>query len=766
MRELLLRNLRLDLRSIGLFRILISLVLIGDWLVRWGQVEAFYTEVGVFPNALRAEMAGYSLGLLPLDWTDSVPGVKAIFLAGLACYSMLLVGFQSRVFCVLSFVFFISLGQRNPLVLIGADQVLSTMLLWAVFLPLGRRFSLDSWQARRRGLPAESPPGATPAAAGGEENTVFSIAGFAAVVQIALIYSCTAVAKSGVTWQDGTAMYYTLHMDQSNQWLALWARELPIGALKAFTWSALAWEYAAAPMILSPWGQPYLRRAIIVLLTFMHLAIALTLKAGSFSYAMMATYSLLLADQDWRMLRRWGRRAAGWLGRWFPSMKTHLDGIGATAGLSSSAAITPQDSAGQASSGSRRAGRWLANVLVIFLLIISLGTAFNANIAPRVSRYRIATPGAIDWIVAQLGIQQHWNMFAPDPPRNDGWWVIDGRTVDGDSWDPLSGAEPRFEKPPRGVPRHNVLWRSYLKRVWLLPGEAHQPRIALLRWQGGRYFAGQLMELVNNSGSGVDRLDIFYVQEFTREPGQPQPFPTQAMHLGSYDSGAGQYSPGTRSVLWTYWHADGVRAMEGEYQGDKKTGAWRQWDVTGQLREVGNFQAGLPHGEWTVCHLDGRQETGSYDQGRKHGVWTYLHANGKTAEAGPFRHDRRHGVWKRWDESGQIRQQSELVYDVPHGLSIVWGENGRKLKQGEYDQGEATGPWNYWYPNGQEIQTGSYQGGVKVGRWQSWHENGRRESTGNYISGREHGPWTYWSADGSQRQEVVYENGRLVKTEP
>ena len=44
------RFLRIDARSLGVFRVLMGLTLIGDLLHRWDWIRAFYSNEGVLPN--------------------------------------------------------------------------------------------------------------------------------------------------------------------------------------------------------------------------------------------------------------------------------------------------------------------------------------------------------------------------------------------------------------------------------------------------------------------------------------------------------------------------------------------------------------------------------------------------------------------------------------------------------------------------------------------------------------------------------------------
>ncbi len=84
---------------------------------------------------------------------------------------------------------------------------------------------------------------------------------------------------------------------------------MPLSCLRALTWSSLGLEYAAAPLILLPFLQPWLRRIAILGLVTFHLGTWATMHLGNFPWAMMSTYALLLLPADWEFF---GRRLARW----------------------------------------------------------------------------------------------------------------------------------------------------------------------------------------------------------------------------------------------------------------------------------------------------------------------------------------------------------------------------------------------------------------------------------------------------------------------
>jgi|GEM_PF-649063 len=308
---------RIDLRSLGLFRILVSVVLLWHLFLRWPWIDVLYTHYGVLPGdeLLRggdwiAQFADlFTWYANPLIWLDHWPwAVRLFFVATAASYVMLLLGYRTRLANLLALLLFAWLSHRNRHLMIGADYLLGSLLLWSLLLPLGARFSLDAIIRRmRQGVPlptAASDDNGLPRLIA-PEQTPRMLAAFAVVLQIGLVYLCTAWLKQGPTWwRDGTAVYYTLYLEQSIYSPALWVRQWPIEVLQWLTWGALAIEFAALPLLLIPFWQPLLRRLCLVGLLGLHVGIALTLDAGLFSHTMLASYALLLRAPDWELMRR------------------------------------------------------------------------------------------------------------------------------------------------------------------------------------------------------------------------------------------------------------------------------------------------------------------------------------------------------------------------------------------------------------------------------------------------------------------------------
>ena len=71
--------------------------------------------------------------------------------------------------------------------------------------------------------------------------------------------------------------------------------------------------------------------------------------------------------------------------------------------------------------------------------------------------------------------------------------------------------------------------------------------------------------------------------------------------------------------FWTYYHDNGVIAMQGKYlYGGTKDGEWRVWHRNGRLHAEGSFDRGERIGEWAQWHENGRRSTrGAYLNGER-----------------------------------------------------------------------------------------------------------------------------------------------------
>lgn len=114
-----------------------------------------------------------------------------------------------------------------------------------------------------------------------------------------------------------------------------------------------------------------------------------------------------------------------------------------------------------------------------------------------------------------LRVDQVWDMFAPFPSKEDGWFVLPAELSDGrqiDLMHPERG-EPSYDKPRRVSQEwRDVRWHKYLERIWSV-------QFASARLYYGRF----LCRSWNSAGPATPRLKTFkivYMLEMSVPEGQ------------------------------------------------------------------------------------------------------------------------------------------------------------------------------------------------------------------------------------------------------
>src|SRR3569833_942770 len=89
---------RLDLRSLGVYRVLLAGWLFLDWLARVPNLVAFFTSFGVLPVEAPLPKSGGEFHFCLFDGVTSLLMVRAVFCVGLLFYLLFLVGYRTRLF--------------------------------------------------------------------------------------------------------------------------------------------------------------------------------------------------------------------------------------------------------------------------------------------------------------------------------------------------------------------------------------------------------------------------------------------------------------------------------------------------------------------------------------------------------------------------------------------------------------------------------------------------------------------------------------------
>ena len=183
-----------DARPLALFRIAFAALMLKEAIYHIFVAEIWYSDAGMLPLRLLPSVSPNTSTLM--SGLNDTWMATAFFVVWAIIALALLLGWQTRVMSVLNLVLLVSVINRNPLVVTGADSVMQVLAFWSVFLPLGRCYSLD---ARRRAATRRATTYAFPV-------RMFQL-------QIALIYIFTTVSKlQGRTWLNGDALYMALQV--------------------------------------------------------------------------------------------------------------------------------------------------------------------------------------------------------------------------------------------------------------------------------------------------------------------------------------------------------------------------------------------------------------------------------------------------------------------------------------------------------------------------------------------------------------------------
>lgn len=450
----------LDYRSLGLMRICMGLCLLWVTYMNGSEMRAFYTDEGVLTRQELFQNPGGFLGFSLHFANGGVTYIGILFGLQFLFALMMLVGYRTRLATIGAYILLLSMQNRHPVLLFGADIALRVGLFWTIFLPLGTRLSVDSLLGRAR------PPG----------NPIFlSLAGVAFILQICIIYTGSSLMKTGETWRDHTAVGYALALDVYSRPLGHWLgqHEALTRFLTVFT---LNLEMFGPLLFLFPIFSKWARMLGIALFAGMQIGFGLCMTMGTFGPVMITLTLALLPAFFWdriagplgakttRMLRPLAAvktiRPARWVRQWIDRANRAND---------FAASLTlPR--------GTRllRIGRRIVFEGIVALLLAVL---LLWNWA-KIPGHRNHLPQSLVTLANMTGMEQCWDMFAPDPHTTDGWFVISGRLHNGENINLFTGKAATFDKPACVADSYrNQLWMSYLISFWQ-PGSSNPSALA------------------------------------------------------------------------------------------------------------------------------------------------------------------------------------------------------------------------------------------------------------------------------------------------
>ncbi|MFJ6085601.1 HTTM domain-containing protein [Streptomyces sp. NPDC092369] len=299
-----------------------------------------------------------------LMWSDGQTWFEIVYALAVLTGALLLLGWRTRTMSVLFMLGVLSLQNRSVFMGDGGDNVLHLMSIYLVFTRCGQVWSLDARRARRadearaRGehVTDRTGPvlwsvlgfalvavtaggrldGVDPTvpvilwgmwsalgvwwavgrlAKGSEPRILLDVIGnivhnaglFVIMAEACLIYATAGWYKiQGSRWQDGTAVYYPLHLDYFSPWPALADLLSSSGTMVMLVTYGTVIVQVAFPFTLF---NRRVKNVLLAAMMFEHAVIAVVLGLPFFSLAMIAADAVFLPTTFLRRTGGWAARA-------------------------------------------------------------------------------------------------------------------------------------------------------------------------------------------------------------------------------------------------------------------------------------------------------------------------------------------------------------------------------------------------------------------------------------------------------------------------
>jgi hypothetical protein len=122
-------------------------------------------------------------------------------------------------------------------------------------------------------------------------------------------------------------------------------------------------------------------------------------------------------------------------------------------------------------------------------------------------------PPEFRWYGVAFRVDQIWDMFAPNPLRDDGWYVIDATQKNGKHIDLMRNGRPiSYERPSADeiyAQYKNERWRKYMMNLY---AAQYQP----YRLFYGRYLCREWNQALGKSKNDPDAVDTFQIYFLAR----------------------------------------------------------------------------------------------------------------------------------------------------------------------------------------------------------------------------------------------------------
>lgn len=405
----------LDLRSIALFRVIISIFIACEFLfLVLGNFVAIYSpETGVLGNGYANEYHSFYKGFMGLFFITSDTLMLAFIWLLIGVMILLALGFLPRLMALLGYFLLYLFFNRYSVLYFGWEMYASVMLFWLIFLPSNKYFSLFKTSASDF-----------------FSNEYRSPFAFALLFQISIIYFYNGISKNGDLWLSGHAVEsFLAETDKVNMlgtWLYSHFSETSI--LIFFTYLVLAVEIGMPLIIFLPFKNQRFRFLALISILLLHWGIALFADVGNFKFVATAVAALLLPESFWSNN---------------PKLAVFIQKNGNALDLSAKLKSLISAKVQQSFMFFNSNMKFQKVIAILLCILILFANLFQTNASGTNDRMKQFVKfshldSALEKINFNLLPQysffsQYWHLYSPDPPKEHGCLQIEAITIDNDT---------------------------------------------------------------------------------------------------------------------------------------------------------------------------------------------------------------------------------------------------------------------------------------------------------------------------------------------
>lgn len=414
----------IDTRSLAVFRVFLGVLLISDVLLRARNFSRYYTDTGVTPYSVVAEINVFPTASLPIWELSTHPTFTAfIFFTAFLTGITLTIGYQTRLTTIIAFLTVSAIHSRNPFVLSYADFYYHLLLFWSIFLPLAQTWSIDALR-----LSSRSSQGT---------RTHFGFGTVAVLLQVITVYTANGFHKftpHGIH-APRNLLYNLLHFDHvTYSYVTPLLGDFQL-ALQALSY---VWAFMLITSILLLAVENRLRTLLLTAFISSHLIMALTTRIGAFPFVSIAGLCLFIQSNTWNTIQNNTHHSLLTRSQAFITIYSHITTIALTL-----ARFQPQHETQQPIKHyAARTFTVLYLTLIVVSLLVSLGTVTG------VGSFNTTTADHISQTITTIGIQQPpWDFFTTSTAFTEHWYVFNATTTTGQRIDVFNDRPPSSKRP-------------------------------------------------------------------------------------------------------------------------------------------------------------------------------------------------------------------------------------------------------------------------------------------------------------------------------